>query len=65
MIHELGGLRLSKAGLRRRDRLVIDAVRAVGIPLVTLTAGGYARSLDDTVAIHVATIARGAADTSA
>jgi acetoin utilization deacetylase AcuC-like enzyme len=54
---QLGGLRLSKAGLRRRDRLVIDAVRANGIPLVTLTAGGYARSLDDTVAIHVATIA--------
>ena len=53
---QLGGLRLTKAGLRARDRLVIDAVRKAGVPLVVVLAGGYARRVEDTVAIHVATI---------
>jgi acetoin utilization deacetylase AcuC-like enzyme len=52
----LGGLRLTRAGLRERDRLVIDSVRTSGIPLVVTLAGGYARNVQDTVAIHVATI---------
>jgi len=53
---QLGGLRLTRDGLRRRDRMVIDTVRAAGVPLVVTLAGGYARRLEDTVAIHVATI---------
>jgi acetoin utilization deacetylase AcuC-like enzyme len=53
---QLGGLRLTKDGLRRRDRLVIDAARSAGVPLVIVLAGGYARYVEDTVAIHVATI---------
>jgi acetoin utilization deacetylase AcuC-like enzyme len=53
---QLGGLRLTKDGLRRRDRLVIEAVRRAGVPLVITLAGGYARRIEDTVAIHVATI---------
>jgi acetoin utilization deacetylase AcuC-like enzyme len=53
---QLGGLRLTKDGLRQRDRVVVDAVRAAGIPLVITLAGGYARRLEDTVAIHAATI---------
>ena len=53
---QLGGLKLTKDGLRRRDRLVIDAVRRAGVPLVIALAGGYARHVGDTVAIHVATI---------
>jgi acetoin utilization deacetylase AcuC-like enzyme len=53
---QLGGLRLTKAGLRRRDRIVFDAVRAAGVPLVVTLAGGYARKIEDTVAIHVATV---------
>jgi acetoin utilization deacetylase AcuC-like enzyme len=53
---QLGGLRLTKDGLRRRDRMVIDAVRHAGCPLVITLAGGYAKCVDDTVAIHVATI---------
>ena len=53
---QLGGLRLTKQGLRQRDRLVIDAVRCAGVPLVVALAGGYARRVEDTVAIHVATI---------
>ena len=53
---QLGGLRLTSGGLRRRDRLVIEAVGRAGVPLVITLAGGYARQLEDTVAIHVATI---------
>jgi acetoin utilization deacetylase AcuC-like enzyme len=53
---QLGGLRLTKDGLRRRDRIVIDAVRAAGCPLVITLAGGYARRVEDTIDIHVATI---------
>jgi acetoin utilization deacetylase AcuC-like enzyme len=53
---QLGGLRLTREGLRRRDRAIIDAVRRQNVPLVILLAGGYARRVEDTVAIHVATI---------
>jgi acetoin utilization deacetylase AcuC-like enzyme len=53
---QLGGLRLTKDGLRRRDRAVLDAVRAAGVPLVITLAGGYARRQEDTVAIHTATV---------
>ena len=53
---QLGGLRLTKEGLRERDRVVIDAVRRAGVPLIVALAGGYARHVEDTVAIHAATI---------
>src|SRR5207245_8464057 len=53
---QLGGLRLTRDGLRQRDRMVIERVRAAGLPLVITLAGGYARHVEDTVAIHVATI---------
>jgi acetoin utilization deacetylase AcuC-like enzyme len=53
---QLGGMRLTKEGLRRRDRLVIEVVRAAGVPLVITLAGGYARRIEDTVAIHATTI---------
>jgi acetoin utilization deacetylase AcuC-like enzyme len=53
---ELGGLRLSREGLRQRDRIVVETVRAAGLPLVVTLAGGYARNIEDTVAIHLATI---------
>ena len=53
---QLGGLRLTKDGLRKRDRMVIETVRTAGIPLVITLAGGYARRVEDTVAIHAATV---------
>jgi acetoin utilization deacetylase AcuC-like enzyme len=56
---QLGGLRLTKDGLRRRDRMVIETVSLAGVPLVVCLAGGYARNVEDTVAIHVATIEEG------
>jgi acetoin utilization deacetylase AcuC-like enzyme len=53
---QLGGLALSKAGLRERDRRVLRACASRNIPVVVLLAGGYARNIDDTVDIHYATI---------
>src|SRR5207302_3116146 len=53
---QLGGLRLTREGLRRRDRMVIDTFRIAGVPIVVTLAGGYAQRVEDTVAIHVATI---------
>jgi acetoin utilization deacetylase AcuC-like enzyme len=53
---QLGGLRLTKDGLRQRDCTVLEAVRSASVPLVVTLAGGYARRVEDTVAIHAATI---------
>ena len=53
---QLGGLRMTREGLRQRDRLVIETVCAAGVPLVITLAGGYARLVEDTVEIHAATI---------
>ena len=53
---QLGGLRLTKDGLRQRDRMVIEAVCDAQVPLVVVLAGGYARNVEDTVAIHCATV---------
>jgi acetoin utilization deacetylase AcuC-like enzyme len=53
---QLGGLRLTRNGLRQRDRMVIETVQAARLPLVITLAGGYARHVEDTVAIHAATI---------
>jgi acetoin utilization deacetylase AcuC-like enzyme len=53
---QLGGLALTLEGLRVRDRMVIEANRSAEVPLVITLAGGYARRVEDTVAIHVATI---------
>lgn len=53
---QLGRLALTKAGLRQRDRMVFEALKSVGIPVVVVLAGGYARQVDDTAAIHASTI---------
>lgn len=53
---QLGGLSLSMAGLRRRDEMVLARAAAEGCAAVVTLAGGYARSVDDTVSIHVNTI---------
>ena len=49
---QLGGLALTIEGLRERDRLVFSACRVAGVPVVLTLAGGYARQLEDTIAIH-------------
>ena len=53
---QLGNLKLSKEGLRERDRLVLRPMREAGVPVAIVPAGGYARQIVDTVDIHVATI---------
>jgi acetoin utilization deacetylase AcuC-like enzyme len=61
---QLGGLRLSLEGLRRRDELVFETARRRGVPVAVTLAGGYARNVEDTAQIHVNTIlaARDVAD---
>jgi acetoin utilization deacetylase AcuC-like enzyme len=53
---QLGRLRLTRDDLRARDRLLFQAARSRGIPVVAFLAGGYARRVEDTVAIHVAMV---------
>ncbi len=53
---QLGGLSLTKAGLKQRDRSVFEEARRRGTPVATTLAGGYARRVEDTVRIHVNTI---------
>jgi acetoin utilization deacetylase AcuC-like enzyme len=53
---QLGGLALTREGLRRRDRMVAAAARSSSVPLVVVLAGGYARDVNDTVAIHLDTV---------
>ena len=52
----LGRLRLTFDGLRRRDRMVLESCRDVGIPVCLTIAGGYGRDVNDTVAVHVNTV---------
>jgi acetoin utilization deacetylase AcuC-like enzyme len=53
---QLGGLSLTIGGLKRRDELVFRVARARGIPVMVTYAGGYARKVEDTVAIHCNTV---------
>jgi acetoin utilization deacetylase AcuC-like enzyme len=53
---QLGGLSLTKEGLRQRDRRVFEEARQRGVPVATTLAGGYARSVEDTIRIHINTI---------
>jgi acetoin utilization deacetylase AcuC-like enzyme len=51
----LGRMRLSFAGLERRDAMVMQSCREVGLPVAVAISGGYGRRIEDTVAVHVAT----------
>ncbi|MFM7561628.1 MAG: histone deacetylase, partial [Planctomycetota bacterium] len=52
----LGHLKLTKQGLRARDRLVISFYRDRGIPVALSMAGGYAPDPEDIVDIHFGSI---------
>lgn len=52
----LGGLSLTLAGLRERDRRVFTAARDADVPVVVTLAGGYAAQPHLTVEIHVGTL---------
>lgn len=51
----LGRLSLTSEGLARRDALMIERCREVGIPVVVTIAGGYGRDPLQTVRLHVQT----------
>lgn len=53
----LGRLKLSLDGLARRDQMVFSAAGQRAIPLAVTMAGGYGKNIQDTVAIHLQTIA--------
>ena len=53
----LGRLALTKPGLRARDELVLDRLRAAGAGVCVVLAGGYAEDVRDTVEINAATAA--------
>lgn len=53
---QLGGLRLTKSGLKARDQGVFQLARSRNIPVATTLAGGYARRVADTIRIHANTI---------
>jgi acetoin utilization deacetylase AcuC-like enzyme len=53
---QLGGLMLTKNGLKARDKRVFEEARKRKVPVATTLAGGYARRVEDTVRIHVNTI---------
>ena len=53
---QLGGLCLTIDGLKKRDELVFRVAQARNIPVMVTFAGGYARSVEDTVTIHCNTV---------
>jgi acetoin utilization deacetylase AcuC-like enzyme len=52
----LGGLALTLEGMRRRDRLVLDAAASASVPVAVVLAGGYALKVEDTVQAHANTV---------
>lgn len=52
----LGKLALTRQGLALRDQIVLERCRALGLPVAIVMSGGYAKELDDLVAIHVETV---------
>jgi acetoin utilization deacetylase AcuC-like enzyme len=49
-------MKLTKAGLAARDRMVFAACRDAGLPVAVAMAGGYARDVEDTAAIQAETV---------
>jgi len=52
----LGRMSVSKDGLLERDHLVLRACQSISLPVAIVMGGGYARQVEDTVAIHLQTI---------
>lgn len=53
---KLGRLKLTQAGLMKRDEIVLQFARDRHTPIVTTMSGGYALDINDTVEIHANTI---------
>lgn len=57
----LGRLRLTMAGLARRDTMVFDFALSQRLPIAVAMAGGYGHQIENTVAVHTQTVALAAA----
>lgn len=53
----LGRMKLSFEGLAERDKMVLEAASARRIPVAIAMAGGYGREIDDTIRVHLQTVA--------
>jgi acetoin utilization deacetylase AcuC-like enzyme len=53
----LGRLKVTKAGLEARDRMVLGRLRGEGLPVAVSMAGGYSKLVEDIVEIHATTVA--------
>jgi acetoin utilization deacetylase AcuC-like enzyme len=65
MHDQLGGLKLTFEGLKRRDALVFDVAREHNVPVAVTLAGGYSFKVEDTVTIHTNTAKMAAASIAA
>jgi acetoin utilization deacetylase AcuC-like enzyme len=52
ILDQLGSLRLTIEGLKKRDELVIQGAQQERIPVSVVLGGGYAEDVNDTVEIH-------------
>ena len=53
----LGRLALTREGLAARDRLVFSLCGSAGLPVAVSMAGGYGQRIEETVEIHLQTVA--------
>lgn len=51
----LGKLKLTHEGLKERDRMVMNAVKTTGVPLVITMGGGYSKPIELTAQAHANT----------
>lgn len=52
----LGRLKLTFDGLRRRDAMVLETCREVGLPVCVTMSGGYGHDVRHTVEVHLNTV---------
>ncbi len=52
----LGRLAVTQEGLLERDRMVLTAARAAGVPVAIVCGGGYAAAIERIVDIHASTM---------
>lgn len=54
-LDQLGGLKLTKEGLRERDRIVLEEAYKLSIPIAIVLGGGYSYYVSEVVEIHFST----------
>ncbi|MCK5358621.1 MAG: hypothetical protein KAJ48_09520, partial [Elusimicrobiales bacterium] len=52
----LGDMKVSMAGIQKRDAFVFKILKDLKIPIVLAFAGGYAKNIDDTAKIYFNTV---------